>query len=196
MLFRSGEDGTIWGGECLTGGYEGFRRAGSIRPVPLIGGDRAITEIERIAFALLREAGCEVQNDPQTQRYEKLLAVKTACPLSSGMGRLFDGAAAILGIRKTAGYEGQGAVLLEAAACEDEEGLLPYDMKEENGLLVFDWRKTVRALAGAVEDGTETGLSAARFMNTLIDMAVCQCKAVREQTHLQRVVLSGGCFQN
>ena len=191
-----GEDGTIWGGECLTGGYEGFRRAGSIRPIPLIGGDRAITEIERIAFALLREAGCEVQNSPQAEQYEKMLAGRTACPLSSGMGRLFDGAAAILGIRKTAGYEGQGAVLLEAAAYDNEEGQLPYDMKEENGLCLFDWRETVRALAGAVKNGTETGLSAAQFMNTLIDMAVHQCKAVREQTDLKRVVLSGGCFQN
>ena len=112
------------------------------------------------------------------------------------MGRLFDGAAAILGIRKTAGYEGQGAVLLEAAAYDNEESLLPYDMKEENGLCLFDWRETVRALAGAVKNGTETGLSAAQFMNTLIDMAVHQCKAVREQTDLKRVVLSGGCFQN
>ena len=191
-----GEDGTIWGGECLTGGYEAYRRFGSIRPIPLIGGDQAIEEIERIAFALLREAGCEAWNMPQAEQYEKLLAHRTACPLSSGMGRLFDGVSAMLGIRRIAGYEGQGAVLLEAAASEEETGLLPYDLTEENGLLLFDWREMVRALAEAAENGVEMDVSAARFMNTLIDMAVRQCKAAREKTGLKQVVLSGGCFQN
>ena len=191
-----GEDGTIWGGECLAGGYEGFRRLGSIRPIPLIGGDQAVTEIERIAFALLREAGCGTRNISHAEQYEKLLAGRMACPLSSGMGRLFDGAAAILGIKKVAGYEGQGAVLLEAAADENETGLLPFELKNENGLLLFDWRETVRSLFKAAEDGTDTGIPAARFMNTLMEMAVRQCEAVREQTKLQRVVLSGGCFQN
>jgi hydrogenase maturation protein HypF len=191
-----GEDGTTWGGECLAGGYEDFRRIGSIRRIPLIGGDQAVTEIERVAFALLREAGCEKRNIPQAKQYEKLLANRTACPLSSGMGRLFDGVSAILGIRKVAGYEGQGAVLLEAAADENEEGLLPYELKEENGLVLFDWRETVCALAEAMKDGAKTGNLAARFMNTLIDMAVHQCKATEEKTQLRRVVLSGGCFQN
>ena len=47
-----------------------------------------------------------------------------------------------------------------------------------------------------MEGGVETGVLAARFMNTLIDMATRQCEAAAEQTGLKRVVLSGGCFQN
>jgi len=85
---------------------------------------------------------------------------------------------------------------LEAAADDEEENLLPYELKEENGLVIFDWRETVRAMAEAVKDGAETGILAARFMNTLTDMAVQQCKIAEEKTKLRRVVLSGGCFQN
>ena len=34
-----GEDGSVWGAECLVGDYHGYRRLGSIRPVALPGGD-------------------------------------------------------------------------------------------------------------------------------------------------------------
>ena len=56
-----GDDGTAWGGECLIGDYKGYTRFGSLRPIPLIGGDRAVKELDRVAFALLREAGCDTR---------------------------------------------------------------------------------------------------------------------------------------
>ena len=191
-----GTDGTIWGGECLTGGYEGFLRFGSIKPVRLIGGDRAAEELDRVAFALLRENGADVSTWENAGLYEGMITSGLNCPLSSGMGRLFDGAAAILDIKHIASYEGQGAVLLEAAADEMETGLLPFELVSEKNILLFDWRKTVAALAEYKGHGIPTGQLAARFINTLIRMAVMQCEAAREATGLSRVVLSGGCFQN
>ena len=191
-----GTDGTSWGGECLAGGYENFERTGSIRPIPLIGGDRAMKELDRVAYALLKAAGCDTGVVQKAEDYGRIHSTGLNCPLSSGMGRLFDGVSAILGIRKTAGYEGQGAILLEAAAENDETGLLPCSLTEENGLLLFDWRETVRALDEEVKKGTAVGKLTARFMNTLMDMAVRQCIFTREKTGLSRVVLSGGSFQN
>ena len=191
-----GTDGTIWGGECLTGGYEHVCRFGSIKPVPLIGGDRAVKELDRVAFALLRESGVDVSGKENAQLYEAMLAAGLNCPLSSGMGRLFDGIAAILNIKNLASYEGQGAVLLEAAAEEKETGLLPFELVKEKDLLLFDWRKMVEALVEEQKKKTPIGCLAARFMNTLIQMAVMQCEAAREKTGLSRVVLSGGTFQN
>ena len=187
-----GEDGTIWGGECLVGDYRGFRRFGSIRPIPLIGGDRAVKEISRVGFALLEESGCE-SNDPRAALYRQMLSSSLNCPLSSGMGRLFDGVAAILGIRETVSYEGQGAVLLEAAATEDE-GRYPVVLAGEP--LRFDWRETVRAIVRERDGGVAAGILAARFMNTLIDMAVEMAGAAARETGIRDVVLSGGSFQN
>lgn len=197
-----GSDGSIWGGECLTGGYGAFHRFGSIRPIPLIGGDSAITRIERIAYVLEREAG-RLPEGSWKPEYEAMLSAGINCPLSSGVGRLFDGVAAILGLKQEASYEGQGAVLLEAKADKAgvDEFYLPqfYKGTDRNGKelpQVYDWRSVVSELMDDIACGVSHGVVAAKFMNSLIEAALVQCAAAREITGLNRVVLSGGVFQN
>lgn len=190
-----GTDGTVWGGECLAGGYEGFRRLGSILPIPLIGGDAVTKDPMRVAYALRRAAGLPTDGDEAAESYEKMLRSALNCPLSSGMGRLFDGVSAMLGIREHCSYEGQGAVMLEATAGTDG-GLYPVVFTEEDGILRFDWREMIRAIAAEQDAGTDKATIAARFMNTLTQAAVGQCLAARDMTGLDRVVLSGGTFQN
>ncbi len=189
-----GLDGTAWGGECLIGGYGGFERFGHILPLAMPGGDRAVKEIDRLAFSLLEASGLDGSQIAGAGIYRKMLETGLNCPLSSGMGRLFDGAAALLGIRSQCSYEGQGAVLLEAAAAQEEEGLYPYRL--EGRPLVFDWREMIRAMVRELEEGQGAGLVAARFMNTLVDMAAETAEAARRETGLDRVCLSGGSFQN
>ncbi len=188
-----GSDATAWGGECLVGDYGGFERFGSLRPIPLIGGDRAVKETDRLAYALLRDSGCEPGGGEAAPAYEAMLRAGLNCPLSSGMGRLFDGVSAILGIKTRCSYEGQGAVLLEAAAGETEERF-PYEL--EGSPLRFDWRPMVRALAAEKTAGVPAPLLAAKFMNTLLDMALEMSLAASRETGLKDVVLSGGSFQN
>ena len=188
-----GEDGTVWGGECLIGDFLGYERFGSIRPIPLIGGDRATEETDRVAFALLREAGLDTAEIAKGALYEQMLSAGLNCPLSSGMGRLFDGVAALLGIKSLCSYEGQGAVLLEAAAGQDES---LYPLAFEGAPLRFDWRPMIRALVSERGAGVPASVIAARFHNTLIEMAVRQCLAAREASGLSTAALSGGSFQN
>ena len=188
-----GDDGTSWGGECLIGDFKGYERFGSLRPIPLIGGDRAVKELSRVAFALLREAGCATDGIENAPFYEKMLAAGLNCPLSSGMGRLFDGVAAILGIKSLASYEGQGAVLLEAAV-EIDEGRYPVVL--EGKPLRFDWRPMIRELVKERDAGLPAGILAARFMNTLIHMGVQMALAASRETGIRDVALSGGSFQN
>ena len=180
-----GTDGATWGGELLAGGARGFERLGSIRPIPLPGGDLAALEIRRIAEALRFESGLAGEDT----LLRRMLERGVSCPRSSGMGRLFDGVCALAGIRAESSYEGQGAVLLEAAADEAESG--EYDLAFEDN--VFDWRPMIRQIAAL---GEAPGTVAAKFMNTLVSMVAAQCRAAAEQTGLRRVVLSGGVFQN
>lgn len=189
-----GSDGTIWGGECLIGDYAGFERFGSLLPIPLIGGDRAAKEISRIAFALLDASGCDTSGIENHKMFKTMLNASLNCPLSSGMGRLFDGVSAILGIKERCSYEGQGAVLLEAAAAEGEEGF--YSCELGGAPLRFDWRKMIREIVAEKAAGVPTGLISARFMNTLIKMAVELCLRARQHSGINDVVLSGGSFQN
>ena len=188
-----GSDGTIWGGECLIGDYKGFRRFGSIRPIPLPGGDRAVKETDRVAFSLLYQAGCDVSGIENGSMYAQMVEKGLNCPLSSGMGRLFDGAAAILGVKRRCSYEGQGAVLLEAAAAEDDG---EYPVVLEGEPLCFDWRPMIKAMAEDLEQGMEQGRIAACFMNTLVRMGTEQCIVARRESGINDVVLSGGSFQN
>ena len=193
-----GSDGRIWGAEVLAGGYKAFRRVGTMRPVALAGGDAAMDGIWRVGLALLRDSGLDTSRFAGEDGYEtvlKMLHTGTNCPESSGMGRLFDGVAAILGIRRKAGYEGQGAVLLEAAALAGEGGAYPYELCGGE-VLTLDWRPTVRALTSELDGGVEVPVIAARFMNTLIVAAAEQLARLAAETGLDRVVLSGGVFQN
>lgn len=191
-----GADGTIWGAECLTGGYGSFERSSSIRPIPLIGGDKAVKELGRVAFALAGESGVPFEA-PGTEYLAQVLGSGINCPLSSGAGRLFDGVSALLGIKNIASYEGQGAVLVEAAADPGEQGRYETEFYEDDSrVLRFDWRPMIRQLAAEKAAGEAPGKLAAKFMNTLISMAAEQCRTAREKTGLDRVVLSGGSFQN
>lgn len=188
-----GEDGTAWGGECLVGDYRRFERLGSLRPIPLIGGDLAARELDRLACALLRESGCDAGEIPEGEAYGRMLDAGLNCPRSSGMGRLFDGVAALVGLKRRAAYEGQGAALLEAAATPTEGS---YPLRFEGEPLRFDWREMIREMVADRDAGLPVGEISGRFHNTLIEMGLRLCRAAREQSGLRDVALSGGCFQN
>lgn len=189
-----GADGTIWGGEFLAGGYARVRRLASIRPVQLPGGDAAIDRIGRIADALRFDAGLPVGD----VLIRAMLERRVNCPLSSGMGRLFDGVYALLTGRQAVSYEGQGAVLLEALAlgAAQESGQYPVVFSGEDGVRRFDTRPMIRQIAQEQAAGEASEGLAMRFHNTLIAMADAQCAAIRGATGLNRVVLSGGVFFN
>ncbi len=122
----AGTDGTIWGGEFLVAGLGGFERAAHLRTWALPGGAASVRDARRNAFALLSELG--LLEHPGAARLLGTLDEQTRSvtatmierginsPRTSSMGRLFDAAAAILGICDKATYEGEPAIELEAAA--------------------------------------------------------------------------------
>ena len=117
-------------------------------------------------------------------------------PLTSSIGRLFDGVSALLGIRDRSSYEGQAAVLLEAAAKSGIEDALPYAIIYGNDRLLFDERPMTAAICRRLLEGTGTDELAARFMNTLVDMAADLAVRILEKEAFSQIVLSGGSFQN
>ena len=198
-----GTDGTVWGGEFLTGGYAGFARRGSLRPFRLPGGDRAVKEIWRVGASLLAECGKCQSADTASMTAERLALVRKMLasgintPVTTSMGRLFDGACSILGIRQEVTYEGQGAVLLQTAAAENCDEIFPCSVvKDAEGCWRFDYAPMLEEMIRLRAEGKETGILAAMFMNTLAAMAAEICERIREETGLGRAVLSGGCFQN
>ena len=192
-----GEDGTIWGGECLAGDFRTYRRVGSIRPAALPGGDVCTKEIGRMALSLATDAGCpeSAPDFPRRTGVAALLGSTLPVPRSSGMGRLFDGVYALLTGRVNAGYDGQAPALLEALA----EGAEPADVYspafyEEDSVRAFDTRPLIRALCAAKDAGASPAALAAGFQQALCRMALDQCLALNPDK--LPVVLSGGVFLN
>jgi hydrogenase maturation protein HypF len=111
-----GPDGTLWGGEVLRCDLREFERLAHLDPVALPGGAAAIHEPWRTAAAYLEMAGRPVPF-PGWPELRPVLAVNA--PMSSGMGRLFDAEAAVLGVRDRVSYEGQAAIELEQLAGDE-----------------------------------------------------------------------------
>jgi hydrogenase maturation protein HypF len=118
-------------------------------------------------------------------------------PLTSSCGRLFDGVAALVGLRQRVSYEGQAALELEMAiADQSEKGSYPFSLAEEEGLLIFEPSPVIRAIVKEVLESEDAGRISARFHNTLALMTLEACKQIRERTSLKVATLSGGVFQN
>lgn len=189
----------IWGGEVLLGDADHYERHGTIRPIGLVGGDVATKEIWRIGLALAKDADVEKRFEGMEAKQsilEKMLTTGRNVTYATSMGRLFDGIYTILSGKNMVSYEGQGAVLLEASALKDCEERYSYEIIREEDIWVFDYREMVRSIVSECEQGEDPGRMAAKFMNTLVWMAVDLCDRIRHKTGVKRVVLSGGVFQN
>ncbi len=197
-----GDDGTVWGGEFLLGDATGCRRVAHLRPFLLPGGEAAVREPRRTALSLLFETLGESAADrddlaplraftPADARLlVSMLELGVRSPETTSAGRLFDGIAAILGIRQTASFEGQAAMELEFAA-GGADGAYPMPV-EDGDPCVLDWRPTVEAVLGDLRRGEGRAAVAARFHGALVAAIV----EVARRAGCGRVALAGGCFQN
>jgi len=203
-----GTDGTVWGGEFLVGGYGGFRRAGHLRQVPLPGGDAAVREPFRMALSYLHDAFgdgffdlplpwlAEIGGAERTL-YLRMLERRLNSPLTSSCGRLFDAVAALMGLRGRVTYEGQAAMELEALAEESTTTYAyPFVVVRHAGVAEIDFRLMVRALVEDLAVGRPGAEMARGFHTTLALAATDLCAEIRAAGGPDRVVLSGGVFQN
>jgi len=203
-----GLDGTIWGGEFLVGDYLEFRRYGHFRTVAMPGGDAAIREPLRMALAYLNDLG---ETDLSASRFPCLAGLPEQnrrlllrmverginAPLTSSCGRLFDAVAAILDVRSRVSYEGQAAIELEALAEQVEtDREYPFALEQGTDGVILDMRPALLELLGDLDEGKPVPFIARRFHNTVATAIAAMCESIRSANALDRVVLSGGVFQN
>ncbi|MBI5954651.1 MAG: carbamoyltransferase HypF [Chloroflexi bacterium] len=196
-----GEDGAIWGGEILIADYKSFQRAFHLKYFPLPGGDAAIKKPARTALALLWSLGLEwdewldsvkefCAQDQNILRAQ--LEKKINTPMTSSMGRLFDAAAALAGVRQSVNYEGQAAIEFEALADSAEAGKYSFGLNQHT----VETRTMLEALIKDVMGGVHLSKISAKFHNGLAEMARDACLKIKSETGLDEVALSGGVWQN
>ncbi len=214
-----GPDGTVWGGEFLLCEGGTFSRAAHLRTFRLPGGDAAVREPRRSALGALFEilgeslwaleglAPLSSFSESDRSILRRMLLRGINAPWSSSAGRLFDAVASIAGLRQTIRFEGQAAMMLEFALPENARAHLPYPFRivegeagrdkgpragEDTPARIVDWEALLRAVVADATAGVPVADISARFHNALAEMVIEVAKTMVQE----RVVLTGGCFQN
>jgi len=196
-----GTDGHIWGGEFLVADYQGFDRVGHLKYVPLPGGDLAIKEPFRSALGFIYPHLDFFREFVDRFDEEKIRIISTQIdrsinsPLASSMGRLFDAASSLLNMRDKVGFEGQAAMELEALIREDD-GYYNYSIMKQGPCYIIDVENTLKDMYSEFVRGIDKGIIACRFHNTVVKFTAEMLHIMRDIYRINRVVLSGGCFQN
>lgn len=208
-----GTDGTLWGGECLRVEGLKWQSLARLQPIALPGGEKAIREPWRIAVAAILAASpgegeriaAELFPDRPVGLIRELLEKGLHCPLSSGAGRLFDAVAALAGVREEIAYEAQAAILLEAMAQRDRPAILesvegipayPLHVKQERDRIILDWSHLILETARDRLKEVTPGEIGARFHATMVKTLLETSRILKQKTGLNRMILTGGVFQN
>ena len=203
-----GTDANIWGGEFLIASLTDFERYAHVDYMGLPGGDKAVEEPWRIALTMLHAAGEDSSAaglfpNIDTDDLDLVLSMiekGVNTPLSSGVGRLFDGVAALSGIATYASYEAEGPMKLEALLPDDWTDFEPYcfevPREPRNETLILSWRDVAKEIVKDLRSGATPMRVSARFHAGLANLVLSICEKIRDERGIDGVALSGGVFQN
>lgn len=229
-----GMDRAIWGGEVLLCNLHAFERFANFAYVPLPGGAAAIKNPARITYGVLWEF--DLLDHPQVQAFvqrtqlqaellDQMIERGINTPLTSSVGRLFDAASALLGLCVKPRYEGEAAILLEAAVHEgmaaefategQAEPATPYDpaaeryvinvikntasvnsTAEDTSVVLMDTADVFKAMLDDLAAGVDRRIIARRFHDAFVQVVVTMAEVVRAVYDISVVTLSGGVFMN
>ena len=205
-----GPDQTLWGGEALLGSPGAWRRVASLRPFRLPGGERAARDPWVSALAVSWECGIDWTEGSRRGGNLLRAAIEGGfnAPVTTSVGRLFDAAAALMGLRLESSYEGEAGSDLQALCgvgaagsigtvrSIDSARSIPLELplaRDAQGIWRTDWAPLARHLLNQ-SDSRER--RSARFHSSLAHALCAQALAVRGDCGVNRVGLTGGVFQN
>lgn len=196
-----GPDKTIWGGEVFMASYRGFKRIYHITPYKLPGGEKAVLEPFRTAFSLLYETfgekAQEIDHLPLTREersfFINMLKKDINSPVTTSMGRLFDGVASLIGLTHRASFHAQPAIAMEQSALKSDTSDSYPCIVKNNMIYQFP---VIDLLVEDVNAGLPQEVIAKKFHNTILEIITTIAEKVREETGINTVAFSGGVFQN
>ena len=197
-----GDDGKVWGGEIFLCDRREYKRLSHLEYVPLPGGDKASTEPWRMAVAYLwHYYGNEIPfpagfkervGEAKIQMLLKMMEKGVNTPYTSSAGRLFDAVSSLLGVCDVSTHQAEAPVKLEQLASDEHQSRYSVLIEKES----ISMRPVLEGILEDLAAGVPVTWLSARFHNTLAWLLVEMAKQYRMQTGTDKVVISGGCFQN
>ncbi len=207
---------SILGGEIYLANYQKYIHLGSLLPIPLIGGERAIKEIHRIAIGLLYEFykyfynkndffewiyNLPIFHPENLKNYIKLLEKQIHVIYSSSCGRFFDGISSLLNICHNSDYEAHAAISLEQVAVSCFSDNMPldsyrYDFIKRNRILYLDWRPIIKSILEDILSNVSISMIALKVHFTIAMAYSEMILNFSKKYRINKIVLTGGCFQN
>ena len=198
-----GDDGNIWGGEFFIADLAGFERFTHFEYIPLPGGDKVTKEPWRTGLSFLYQIYGDKVSDldldflksiPESSVALILQAIKKNinCPLSSSAGRLFDAVAAITNICPVSKFHAEAPMRLETLAHPNMQFSYPFEFGEQN----ISFHPTIQAILDDLHFNVPVSEISAKFHNTFINVIFAVASQIRKTEGINKVVLSGGTFQN
>jgi len=194
-----GTDGNIWGGEILLSELGDFKRLFHLDYAAMPGGEAAIREpwrmalsyiyktyggaMGRIKIPFLKRIGCD-----RVKVLTQMIKGNINSPLTSSMGRFFDGISSVIGVKDTVKYEAEAAIELERIADFGCRGKYRYRASAVKGI--------VEGVVGDLKRGEEKSVISSKFHNTIAHMVKDLVIGFSSETGTDKVVFSGGVFQN
>ncbi len=216
-----GADGAIWGGEVLLANQADYERFANFTYLPMPGGAAAVKHPLRMAYGMLW--AFDLLDHPGAQRLlgalgdqsqvlNRMIEGGLNTPYTSSVGRLFDAVSALLGICEQPTYEGEAAIMLDAARNSEEEkpqvrpsgysiaitknAATDSSTAHDTSVVLLDAEPVVRAVLDDLVAGVSAGVISQRFHDALVDAIVQVAQLVRAMYDINIVALSGGCFMN
>ncbi len=203
-----GSDGHIWGGEILACTRKEFSRKAHLSYIQMPGGDAAVRQPWRMAASVLFQAFGRSfleldlpyikDMDPKNLAFIcRMMEKQVNSPLTSSAGRLFDAVSSLMGIRHAVTHEGQAAMELEAAASGAKAAIsYEYALEPDGNEVEINLLPCIRQMVQDLVQKRPKADISAGFHETLVQAFVKTARSIRLDTGLDRVVLSGGVFNN
>jgi hydrogenase maturation protein HypF len=184
-----GADGVAWGGEVLYSDFDSYKRIGHLQEFPLLGGERAVHDVRRLAFALADLGGLSTSYF-EGQDLEILRKMRSSAPRTTAMGRFLDAISCQLGVCDYRTYDGEPAMKLERLLEKGSDSLSIPVSRKGNVIQTAEMFRAMAEAEGSREDKAHSLVKA--VMRGLVDIAVDEA----ERIGVQHIGISGGVTYN
>jgi hydrogenase maturation protein HypF len=197
-----GTDNTIWGGEFFICDLTSFERKYHLESIPVAGSDKVSKEPWRSAISYLTHFQLEnIKKLPlyksvtgnQIDVYKQMLEKQINTISYSSAGRLFDAVAALINFCTVSGFHAEAPMRLESIIQKRTENqLYSYEIKEN----VVSFRSCFEEIIEDLSKNVSQSLISVKFHNAFIEALVETIVLINRTTKINKVILSGGSFQN